>query len=85
MRGSQIPHTEISLAQLQLLNETILVLDKTMEGSDLIFLIKMIYNNYIGTFCTYPLSDYRGGTQTGSLDRSNEPVYVPPLIREEIQ
>lgn len=56
-----------------------------MEGSDLIFLIKMIYNNFIGTFCTYPLSDYRGGTQTGSLDRSNEPVHVPPLIREEIQ
>lgn len=40
MRAPLIQLSEISLAQLPLLNETILDLDKTIEGSDLIFLIK---------------------------------------------
>ena len=45
----------------------------------------MIYNKSVGTFCTYLFSDQRGGMEPGSLGRSNEPVYLPSLIREKIQ
>lgn len=40
MRAPLIQQSEISLALLPLLNETILELDKTIEDSDLIFFIK---------------------------------------------